>query len=546
MVSYLGINSSPSTHDPAACIVDATGEVLAFMEEERLSRHKHAVGERPANAVVECIESSGIELSELAAIGFGWNRRGLFPGIPHADESSRLFVEEVADELTRRRGRAVEFQWVPHHLAHAYCAFLASPYDSALVLVADGQGESTSWSAYLGNRESNTMELLDEASLSRSIGFLYDAACRKVGYSHLEAGKLMGLAAYTSPQSLQGRNLMDLRDSSPFPDPPFVLGRRAPYAEILHAWRYVLGEGRDVAEPTPDWNASDRPDCVQIAADAQATVEACLVHAVGVLRARHGHLPLCFAGGVALNSRANALLPRPVYVPPVPHDAGVALGAAWSLSGRKSADALSPFLGTHATTAIRARDGIKAHPFDPDTAVAELLTGAIYGIVHARSEIGPRGLGHRSILANAFDAEMHLRLNVKKNREPWRPLAPLMLPSCRDQWLSASPQTDPGLARYMAAAPAASVWAHTTAPAAVHADGTARLQVLGPDEADTPAGGILSGLAAAGLAPVVLNTSLNRRGEPIVQTVDEGLDCLDDGLIDVLVADDLCFRRSWT
>lgn len=543
MVWYLGINAAPSTHDPAACVVDGDGEVLAFVEEERLTRLKHAVGRAPVRAVEECIRSSGVDLADMAGIGFGWNRRELVPGSTHAG-STPLFVEELADDLTRRRGRTVDVTWVSHHLAHAYCAFLASPFDAALVVVADGQGESTSWSAYLGDRRSSTMELLEAAPLSHSVGFLYDAACRRVGYTHLEAGKLMGLAAYAAGHGIEGRNLMDLRDSSPFPDPPFFLGRRATYAEVLHAWRQVLCQGRELPPPTPDWNASTRAECVQIAADAQTSVEACLLHAVRVLRARHGHLPLCFAGGVALNSRANALVPGPVYVPPVPHDAGVALGAAWSMSGRQRAEPLSPFLGIRATLSKRRRDDILTEVFDADAAVARLLDGEVQGLVHDRSEIGPRALGHRSILATAFDPRMHSRLNARKTREPWRPLAPLMSPACHERWLGGSAQTDPQLARYMAAAPAASSWARATAPAAVHVDGTARLQVLGDEEAASPAEEILSGLSTAGMAAVMLNTSLNRRGEPLVQTVDEGLDCLEAGLVDVLVADGLCFRRS--
>jgi carbamoyltransferase len=257
---------------------------------------------------------------------------------------------------------------------------------------------------------------------------------------------------------------------------------------------------------------------VRIAASAQRTVEECMrsLHAETV--ALTGYPQVCLAGGVALNCVSNGRLPEPVYVPPVPHDGGVALGAAWSVCPpRERALLESPFLGSdlvlgHQLDQLR-EDGFRVCDLAADAVAALLADGAIGAVAQGRAEVGPRALGHRSIIALPRPATVRDRINTIKGREPWRPLAPVTLPEYQARlWPSQGLRE-----RYMVGTAVVSSVGRQVMPAVTHVDGTTRPQVLPPQQVPVLES-VLRGLSAGGLPPVLVNTSLNTRGEPIADS----------------------------
>ena len=382
------------------------------------------------------------------------------------------------------------------------------------MLVIDGYGDAESVSIY-DAAVGRSLVRRARWPIPHSLGHMFGAVSELIGLSMLEAGKTMGLAAY-------GR----ASGEAPWPmlavtgedfHPPFALATDASDQEITVGWlehARSLGYKRRVA-----------PDVAQLDADAPAvqlawSAQAALQEATGMLAARAramtGHAALCLSGGVALNCSANGLLPEPVYVPPVPHDAGVALGAAWHIAPpRVPGHALDPYLGraipAAAIDAALARHGLTAFPSSPDAVAERLLDGQIGAVVTGRAEVGPRALGHRSILAFPHEVGMRDRLNRAKGRELWRPLSPVALPTAAGTYWEPS-----SLHQYMVGAAQVTARARRDIPAAVHVDGTARPQTIAA--ADEPVAAILQHMAAAGAAPVLINTSFNRRGEPIVDT----------------------------
>jgi carbamoyltransferase len=283
-----------------------------------------------------------------------------------------------------------------------------------------------------------------------------------------------------------------------------------------------------------------------MAASAQRTVEIAMHDLRAETRRLSGLPHVCLAGGVALNSVVNGRLPEPLYVPPFPHDAGVALGAAWSVCPPATAGLLeSPYLGSEpgdlAATAAGTRqpdaDGLVVTPFTPEVVVELLIRGRIGAIAEGRAEVGPRALGHRSIVALPRDREMRDRLNAVKRREAWRPFAPVTLPDYAPRlWPSQGLRE-----HYMIGNAVVSEHGLEVMPAAVHVDGTTRPQVLLPGAAPT-LGSLLETLRNAGLPPVLVNTSFNGPGEPIVNTAEDAVRSFRELGLDFLVLGDCLVR----
>ncbi|MCA1674589.1 MAG: nodulation protein NodU, partial [Actinobacteria bacterium] len=263
----------------------------------------------------------------------------------------------------------------------------------------------------------------------------------------------------------------------------------------------------------------DDPAAVRVAAAAQCTVQHVMVGLAALARKAAGAQALCVAGGVALNCVANGMLGEPVYVPPVPHDTGVALGAVWTVVPPTSSAQLRPDLGfpissvPHDTLADAVAVGgrIQVADLDLSAVLDRLAAGQIGAIAQGRAEIGPRALGQRSIIALPRPAAVADRLNRLKGREPWRPFGPAVLAGHGDHWWEQREH----LARYMVGAVPMTEQGTALAPAVRHVDGTTRPQLVRPAESGL-LHHVLAAMTAAGLPPVLVNTSFNRRGEPIV------------------------------
>ena len=537
----LGVNAPPTGwHDAAACLVDHDGTLLAFCEEERLSRDKHAERSGPLLAVRYCLEQAGAQLGDVDLVTVGWD-------VPLA---ARLFcidwrLEDTPAWLERYLGWSCtaadmpEVRFVSHHLAHATLAFRASDFQQAAVLVVDGNGDDESISIYRADRERGLVRKRVWPR-SHSLGYLYDAASRFAGFGQLQAGKLMGLSAYGRSEGIEPWQL--LADGEP--RAPAGIDDGDGFNRYIHAWAGELDRlagGRRPVRERAELHLD--PLAVQVAVSAQEAVEQAVVRLAALARELAGTDNLCLAGGVALNCKANGLLRGPVFAPPAPHDAGTALGAAWHIAPpRRAAGRLSAYLGPAVGAECNgALNGLHREALALERVCAALEVGGCGAIVQGAGEIGPRALGHRSIVADPSDPDLHRRLNDIKGRERWRPFGAAALTSRAPAlW-----EPRPRLSDYMLAGTPVSDVAREQLPSAVHVDGTTRPQELDPGSGDVLAALLEEWGGRAGGA--LINTSFNGRGEPIVSSRADAIACFRRLNLDFLVLDDelVAADRGW-
>jgi carbamoyltransferase len=567
MACVLGI--SAYYHDAAAALV-IDGEVVAAIQEERLSRIKNDPG-LPISAALACLAYAGVDAAAVDALAFYEEpfiklERVMVHLLRHLPRTWKMFPRAIAGQLGAKiwvldqlaesvgvpRARVVSFE---HHHSHAASAYLVSPYESAAVLVVDGVGEVHSTSIWDGH--DGRLRMLASVDFPHSLGLLYAGLTAWLGFAVNEGEyKVMGLAAWGRP-TLRGEfdRVIHLHADGSY-ELELACFAHMSDAELGFgpALERVLGPRRPPGRP---WDLTDPADLRY--ADAAATLQAVLEDALLGLarRAREltGRRDLCLAGGVALNALANARLRREsgfdrVFVQPAAGDAGGALGAALlashRLGDRRPAALSSAALGLPIdparTHAIAGELGLRVRRVDDPAAFTAGLLADDRIVAHARGrfEWGPRALGQRSILASPRDRATRDRLNrVIKQREPFRPFAPAIL-SERTGELFAAGADD--MSPFMTTvAPELDEAGARQAPV-THEDGTARLQTV--EAARAPElHAVLAALAAAGHDPVVLNTSLNGAGEPIVASGEDALAFLLRHAVDALIVEDLVIER---
>ena len=536
----LGVNAPPAGwHDASACLVDERGVIAAYGEEERFSRVKHSVNSGPAGAASYCLAEAGIQPEDVDVVAAGWD-------VPYV---SRLFPDHGAfagsvDWVRKTLGWDVSWRNAPdvvfvrHHVAHATVALHGSGYDSAAVVVVDGNGDDESISIFHATPAGHLVRKRSWP-MSHSLGWLYDATSRFIGLDFLDAGKTMGLAAYGRARRLTPWPLMR-PDGEDFLRPPFDTTDICSYDPVVRAWGRLFEEHAGYTPRVTSAELDKDPAAVATAWSAQRSVEEHLVRLADLARTMTGESRVCLAGGVALNCCANGLIADPLYVPPVPHDAGVAIGAAWHVAPPAIAPVMSPYLGCEpglVAVADADLDGLIAQPLNVGQVHEALAAGRLGAVVEGRAEAGPRALGHRSIIASAADAEMRNRINTVKSREQWRPFAPVAAPAtAASLW-----ERRDHLARYMIGSVAVGAKARAVMPAAVHVDGTCRPQEL-PDE-----GADLLRALIGGDDGVLVNTSFNGRGQPIVNTAQDAIQAFRAMALDFLALDGTVYakERGW-
>jgi len=532
----LGLNAGSATsHDPAACLVDGDGRVLAFIEEERLTRKRHGLAQQPVRSIEACLRMAGITAADVDVVVVGWDepRMAARAGRPWGFDSAREFLAGVGlIDADNHHGpaRLPDLQFVSHHRAHAVSTFYASPYQEAAVLVVDGNGEDESISIFRASRGQQPVRLVSWPRVY-SLGYLYEETTKWLGMSAvLHAGKTMGLAAYGRCGAPAGPSwlwIADGRLNSMLGVDPVL-----DYGEIRAGWRGELGRwaGAPRAE-TPIPELAGDPAAVRLAWASQSIIETVMGWLAGQARELTGLPALCMAGGVALNCAANGRLPGPVYVPPVPNDTGVALGAAWSVAPPTRIEPFVPYTGGEPGTLSVIPEHVRRTELDVDRVAELIAAGSIGAVCRGRSEVGPRALCHRSILASPKREDMRDRVNARKDRERWRPFGPVSNVD-NDLW---RPVGD--LERYMVGAAQVTEAGRAAIPAVVHADGTTRPQRLDPT-AEPFVDALLTRLADGDHPPALLNTSFNGPGEPLVETADDALACARRQGLDFLVLND--------
>jgi carbamoyltransferase len=542
-VRVLGINAI--FHDPAAALV-VDGEIVAAAEEERFSRRKHgkapvpfAAWELPEQSAAWCLASAGIAAEELDAVAYSYDpslvrepgdgslTAGGWEGLRTLyARRAPLFLKAALPGLEPEKVR-----FVPHHVAHAASAYLAAPNRTSSVLVIDGRGEQASHLA--GRSVDGQLEILAAQRLPHSLGLLYEDVTAHLGFRRSsDEYKVMALAAYGEPVWLP-----DLREAvRATPEGGFTV---API------------DLETLAKPR---RPGERPTGQQadLAASIQRRLEEVVLDLATWLHARTGDQDLTMAGGVALNCVANSVLAERspferVWVQPAAGDSGTALGAALHLSGElgdRSSGMASPALGRSWAEAdleerLRVAKVAYERPADVAEAAAAVLAGnGMVAWFQGRSEYGPRALGHRSLLANATRVENLTLLNDIKGREQFRPVAPMVLAD-RAAEVFDGPLPSP----YM-------LFTHRVRrswldriPAVVHVDGSARIQTV--DRADEPLlARLLEAVERRTGAPVVVNTSFNTAGRPMVDDPRDALECFGASPIDALAIGPFLVRRG--
>jgi carbamoyltransferase len=537
----LGINSV--FHDPAAALV-IDGQVVAAAEEERFSRRKHgkrpvpfSAWEQPAAAARWCLRQGGISAAQVDLIGFSYDPALVRP-------ASQLGLDDPWDELrTRYAALAPQFlaeelpgldparaRFVPHHVAHAASAGLAAPGAGCSVLVCDGRGERDS--CLTGCYRGRQLEVLSTQALPHSLGLMYEELTAHLGFLRSsDEYKVMALASYGKPRLLD-----QIRESiRPVPG-----GFRTDPVD----WA-ALAPPR---APGEDWTEAH----ADLAASVQRRLEEVLLALAADLHARTGDRRLALAGGTALNCVANTVLAdqspfEEVWVQPAAGDAGTALGAAlqlaadagqpaWSMSG---ADLGRGFTATEIEAALRTARVPFERPPDLAGAAADVLAGnGIVAWFQGRSEYGPRALGHRSLLAHPGQRANLDRLNDIKGREKFRPVAPMVLADRAARVFSRGPLPSPYMLFVHDVAPR---W-RDLIPAVVHVDGTARVQTVEPGGQPLTAALLAAFEQRTGL-PVLVNTSLNTAGRPIVDDLKDALECYGSTPVDALAIGPFLVRR---
>jgi carbamoyltransferase len=538
----LGVNAV--FHDPAAALV-VDGEIVAAAEEERFSRRKHgkapvafSTWELPEQAARWCLEHAGMRPDELDAVAYSYDPA--LAAAPTADVTDErweglrtLYVQRaprfLATALPGLDPGRVRF--VAHHVAHAASAHHAAGWRDCAVLVVDGRGERASHLA--GRVRDGALEILAAQRLPHSLGLVYESLTAHLGFRRAsDEYKVMAMASYGRPAHL----------------------------DALREAMRSTGDGGFVAL-APEWarfapalapGAPWQPAHADLAASVQRRLEEVLLELAAWLHERTGQRRLAFAGGVALNCVANARLLRDgpfeeLWVQPAAGDAGTALGAALHVAaelGDEPAPMRTAALGrgwSEAELADWLTDAGVAfeQPDDVAETVAEALArDAIVAWFQGRSEFGPRALGHRSLLADPRRAENLDRLNDVKGRESFRPVAPMVLAErAGDVFHGRLPsphmlfthEVDP-------------VW-RPRIPAVVHIDGSARIQTV--DRAAEPLlARLLDAFDRRTGVPLVVNTSLNTAGRPMVDDPRDALECFGSAPVDLLAIGPFVVRRQ--
>ena len=569
-MKILGI--SAHYHDSAAALV-IDGLPVAVVQEERLSRRKNDAA-FPMLAIEWCLAHAGVQPEVLDAVVF-YERpmlkfdRILTSALRTFPQSWRAFPKAMKNALGEKvwvrgliashlgvQGRKILF--TEHHQSHAAAAFLTAPTRRAAILTADGVGEWATVTVGHGARDAHTgtaITLLREVRFPHSLGMLYSTFTAYLGFAVNEGEyKVMGLAAYGLPTRADDVRRLIRRTSDGAFELDLDYFEFHSTARRSYATRFIdlFGPPREAHQPI-DLDTADGRRFADCAASVQLVLEEVLIDIASALHRETGLPDLCFGGGVALNGVANARILAEsgferVLVPPAPGDAGCALGAAlyadrihFGNPDREIPD--HPFWGPSVDGAellrLARQDNVAADELDEraliEQTVDDLAAGRIIGWMEGNLELGPRALGHRSILAEPHRVETRDRLNRNvKFREEFRPFAPIVPAEVASDYF-AIPQGGDRLGRFMSGVfPVRPEWRDRLA-AVTHVDGTARVQVL-QQVMEPRLYALLEAYGRRNGIPVLLNTSFNLAGEPIVNRIIEGYSTFRRSGLDVLVA----------
>ncbi len=581
-------------HDSAACIL-REGELIAAAAEERFSRKKHDSG-FPHHAIEFCMQQAGITSNEIDYVVFYEKpllkfERILLSSLSTYPRSLTFFRESMISWFNEKlwvKSQLLEKLSIPsekllfveHHQSHAASSFFASPFEESAILTIDGVGEWTT--AAIGKAagsftkaNKNILKLEKEMRFPHSVGLLYSAFTAYLGF-RVNNGeyKVMGMAPFGEPRYIDKiHKVVDVSDDGSIHlDMNYFSYHYSATQTFNRKFDALFGPRRSperqffTAQTNPDLagpEAEENQRFADIAASIQVVTEDIIIKMANEAHRLTGSKNLCMAGGVALNSVANGKILEntpfdTLYIQPEAGDAGGALGAALYayhiiLGHPRRLIMNTPYWGKRFNTA-HIKDFLESNNIphqhyssleqQTERVVSTLLEGGVVGLYQGRFEWGPRALGNRSIIADPRRSEMKEIVNTKiKFREPFRPFAPVVTENRASEFFDMGPYLGQTPPRFMLVVRPISEDKHEVIPAVTHVNGGGRLQTVRQE--DNPRYyDIIDAFGQATGVPVLLNTSFNLRGEPIVTSPANAFSTFKAGALELLILDEFIVSKD--
>lgn len=562
-------------HDPAACLL-RDGKIVAFAEEERFNRIKHADGHFPINAINFCLKAGNITMADVDYISIGWNVNEYVEKIPQFFKEIQATYKDVMDEdslqwqdRTLKRfqpetytqvlvdqfkkhgfNEIPEIKFVDHHYSHALMAYYCSGFKDAIVMTVDGHGQrncTVLWKVVNGK-----FEVVKEFNIPNSLGWYYAAFTKFLGFRVYDGeGKTMGLAPYGRPNPKYKNyvtEMVKLVDGGYELDPSYIsYGKKTVDKNFTDKFAQAFGE-----RPVNGVFSQDHKD---IAYEAQDRLEIVAAHLVDYLVKETNIKNLCIAGGVALNCKMNGYIWRNcdlenIFIEPVSGDDGTAIGSAMAVYLETGGDPANfekqehvyygpEYSNEEIEAALKEANLSYRKSSDISKEAAKFIAdGKVIAWFQGRMEAGPRALGNRSILTDPRNPDMKDIVNNKvKFREAWRPFCPSMLyeraPDYLVKWHE-SPfmiltfEIKPEMVNRI--------------PSVVHVDNTARPQLV-KREINPKYYDLIKEFENLTGEGVVLNTSFNIKGDPVVCSPEDAIECFLKTGIEVLAIGDFVVEK---
>ncbi|GJM16816.1 MAG: nodulation protein NolNO [Thermodesulfobacteriota bacterium] len=553
--------------DSAAALVSEEG-VISAVAEERFNREK-ATNLFPINAIEYCLNSKNISLDNIDFIAHGFDYepfRDLYLKDEYLEKQfSQVYSKEalikVLEQNLPSSNMSEKLVQVPHHIAHAASAFYPSGFDESLILVSDGMGEVHSATIAIGS--GNEIEIIEQIPALHSLGILYGVFTIYLGFQMgMDEYKVMGLAPYGDRRKYFAKimDFINLKDNGTYTIPLLFLNETN---EDKETYRRTLDSLVNIFGPKRENDSEITQDHMDIAAGLQAALESSLMHVLRYFKKETGQKNLCMAGGVALNCTANGLIKRSrifkdIFIQPAAGDDGTAVGAGLYIVNQKSSRPYHkkmalPYWGPEYENddimhLLNKEVGIEYKHYESFKELAKRLAeyinqGKIVGYFQERMEFGPRALGNRSILADPRDPEMRDRVNsLIKKREGFRPFAPAVIEEEANTYFEIA-KGDEDIYSYMLFVTRVRENFRKNLPAITHVDGSARVQTV-CKEKNQRFWTVINEFGKISGIPIILNTSFNVKGQPIVCSPSEAIETFLFAGLDLLVLGNFLILRN--
>ncbi|MBR9679098.1 MAG: carbamoyltransferase [Nanoarchaeota archaeon] len=554
-------------HDASATLVK-NGKIIAAVEEERFTRKKHDKT-FPKNAIQYCLKQAGININQVKYVGFYEKpllkfERVIYQHLQTFPKSLKTFVKSTPDWFTEKlrftkilkkqtkyKGNVL---FINHHMSHAASTFLPSPFKKAAILIIDGVGEWTTTSYGIGNK--NEIELIKEIKFPHSIGLLYSTITSFLGFKiNNDEYKVMGLAAYGNPEKYydQLKKLVKIEKDGSFKLNPKYFSYT--YTDKMHSKKLIrlLGKPRKTENEITQKHKN-------IAASLQKITEEIIITILKQVYKITKCESLVMAGGVALNSVVNGKILentpfKKMWIQPNASDGGGSMGAALYISNtilnKKRNQLENAYYGPEYSTK-QIKKFLDEHEIKYKTLNETNLTKTTAKLIHenkiigwfqGRMEWGPRALGNRSILANPCNPEMKNVLNKKvKHRETFRPFAPAVCEEDAKKYFEINGEI-PEPSKYMLMIFPVKNNHQKKIPAITHVDRTARPQII-TKTTNPRYYELIKKFGKLSKTPILINTSFNVKGEPIVCTPQDAYNCFKNTGIDYLILNKFLIKKN--